>query len=108
MVMIRRHGPRGCLEENPTHQSLRLGGRYISLVKLSKTTGFDHGYLSYCFSGKRTPSVPNLRAIVAALGMGIDEFLAALDVRLAELKSKQDKDIETAHRYGKNIEKTAL
>lgn len=103
---MRRHGPRGCLEEKPTHQSIRLGGRYISLAKLHIATGFDHGYLSYVFSGKRSPSTPNARIIAQHLQMSLDEMLMAIDVRVSELAAKSDRSMDVARQHVQTRDQT--
>lgn len=92
-------GPRACLEYKPTHQSIRFAGRYISLVKLANEGGFDHGYLSYVFQGKRMPSIDYALRIAKCLGMGLEEWLEAIALRRAELKAAQDKQLEFARRH---------
>jgi transcriptional regulator with XRE-family HTH domain len=77
-----------CLEDHPTTKTVRLGGRFISLAKIEKETGLDHGYTSYIFSGKRTPSVPYAIKLAKALGMSIDDLLYAIAERQDDLEKK--------------------
>lgn len=100
-------GPRACLQDHPNVQTIRFGGRYINLSAIVEATGFDIGYISYVFSGKRTPSTPNLRLIAKTMGMGVDDFLECLDIRLAEVRAKREKNIEVARQFKADREKTA-
>ena len=50
----------------------------------------DQSYLSRIFAGKRYPSIPHARKIAAAIGMGLEEFLDAIDARNLELKERAE------------------
>lgn len=70
------------LESNPTGQSVRFHGTPINLTLLSHSVGLSPSHLSRIFSGKRTPSITAARKVSGALGMGLDEFLRKLEVKL--------------------------
>lgn len=78
-------GPRACLEDNPTSQSVRLCGRWVNLSELARNEGLDHGYLSKIFAGERVASTTYNRRIARGLHMTMDDLLEALDDRKADL-----------------------
>lgn len=88
MAKYMRCGPTSCLEDHPTTKTLRIGGRFISLTKLEKEAGLDHGYTSYIFSGRRTPSIPYAIKLAKALGMTIDDLLYAIEQHKQDLDEK--------------------
>lgn len=71
--------PTRCLEAKPTRQSIYFAGRHINLRAIQATAGIDHSYLSRIFAGKRTPRLPHVEKIAAALGMNRNDFLSALE-----------------------------
>ncbi len=75
MVMT-QNGP---WEMKPNRQSVMFAGRYISLLGIARTQNIDQSYLSRVFSGERSPSLNHARKLAAALGMGLEAFLDALD-----------------------------
>lgn len=78
-----------CIEEHPTTQTIKLGGRYIALRRLCTYTGVDEAYLSRILAGKRDPmrmSIGMALQISAALGMSIDELIQAILDRAEALK----------------------
>lgn len=78
-----------CIEEHPTTQTIRLGGKYISLRRLSRYTGVDEAYMSKMMAGKRDPMRMSLGValqIAAALGMSLDELIQAIVERARELQ----------------------
>jgi transcriptional regulator with XRE-family HTH domain len=88
-----RCGPISCLEHKPTHKTIRLGGRYISLTLIEREMGLDHGYVSYIFSGKRIPSIPYAEKLADALGMTLDDLLWAIRQRRKELDEKYQRQL---------------
>lgn len=74
----------GCIEKNPNAQSVRFNGNFINLSELHRLTGVDLGYLSKIMSGKRQPSLKVSRLIALELGIGLEEFLKAIDNRKAD------------------------
>lgn len=73
--------PASCLEAKPTAQSVEFGGKMVSVSKIARTQGIDRGYVSRILSGQRVPRIPHAKKIAAALGMGLEEFLAAIEAR---------------------------
>lgn len=71
----------GCIETNPTSQSVRLGEVYINLSQLSRTQNIDQSYLSRIMAGKRRPRIDHAQKIAGALGITIDRLLELLDDR---------------------------
>lgn len=94
----RRHkvGPTFFLENKPSHQSVRFGGRYISIRRLSEAHHLDHGYLSRIFNGSRKPTLTYLEIITNALGITVDEFREYVADRQAELEAKRRRYLESA------------
>lgn len=75
-------GPRAYLEDSPSHQSVRLGGRYINLKRLAEEQDLDPSYVTRIISGERpNPSLSYLQKIADALGMTIDNLLTAIRER---------------------------
>ena len=76
--------PTYCLVEKPHPHSVDFGGGYINLKMLSRATGVHHTHLSRVFNGLRPiPSVPYCRMLAEALGMGLTDFIDALEDRAA-------------------------
>lgn len=71
----------GCIEVNPTSQSVNLGGVYINLSVLARTQNIDQSYLSRIMAGKRRPRIDHAQKIAGALGITIDRLLELLDDR---------------------------
>lgn len=90
MAEPRRVGPRRYLEDNPTPQTVRFGGRYINLKRMAEGEDMNHSYLSYILSGKRTPALEYAEKIVEALGLtGLDELFECIRDRKDELRKRR-------------------
>ena len=66
---------------HPSRQSIQIGGKYVNLSAISRQQNIDHSYLSRIFSGERIPRITHARKIALAIGMGLEEFLDALESR---------------------------
>lgn len=88
LTQMLHRGPRFCLEDHPTGQSISFGGRYINLQKLSDMTGCNHPYLSKIFSGERRGSVDYLERMSDGLGMTLGDFRFAMRDHYENLKVK--------------------
>ena len=80
-----RSGPKSinsCYVLSPNKQTLPFAGRFINLSEISRRQGIDPSSLSRIFSGRREPTLPQIRKISSALEMQIQEFLDALDAHL--------------------------
>jgi transcriptional regulator with XRE-family HTH domain len=86
-------GPRAFLEDKPTPQSIKLGGRYINMLKLSEATGFSHSYVSRILAGKRSPTIPYLRKVAEALYMTVDDLLECIEDRRIELEQRRQEQL---------------
>lgn len=73
--------PKACLEKKPTKQSLFFSGAYINLHAIQRAQGVDLGLLSSIFRCKRQPTLTASKKISSALGMGLEAFLEALEIR---------------------------
>jgi len=83
-----------CIEDHPTTQTIKLGGKYIALRRLCNYTGVDEAYMSRMLAGKRDPmrmSVGLMLQIASALGMSIDDLIQAILERAAKLKQDRVK-----------------
>ena len=76
-----------CIEDNPTSQSIMLGGRYINLSALARTIEADQSYLSRILSGKRNPGVDLFSKIADALGTTMDQLRSDIQDRV-DVESK--------------------
>lgn len=89
--------PFACLVENPTKSSIIFGGKAINLSALARAQNIDPSYLSRIFSGVRTPRLDYVRRLSAALGMGLEDFLSALDDRIAGLRAADEALMKSYH-----------
>jgi transcriptional regulator with XRE-family HTH domain len=71
--------PTGCIEHNPTTQSVKFSGEYINLSEISRQVNIHQSVLSHIFAGGRRPSLNSATKISRALGMEIGSFVAALE-----------------------------
>jgi helix-turn-helix protein len=74
-----------------TSQNILFGGEFINLSEIGRITGVKPSHLSRIFSGSRELSLTNARNISRALGMTLDGFVQALDLRIDSLKNKTPK-----------------
>jgi transcriptional regulator with XRE-family HTH domain len=84
-------GKTGVFEKAPNSQSIRFAGTFINLSAISRTQGIDLSYLSRIFSGNRRPSLNMCQQISTCLGMGLEQFVGHLEVRVAQVKVERDK-----------------
>ena len=77
--------PISCLAQKPNRRSVYFNGVAISVEAIAIKQRLDQGYLSRIFSGKRVPSIAHAQMIAAALGMGLEDFIEALEERVKEL-----------------------
>ena len=75
------------LVANPNPQTVHFNGQAISLTALAKTVQVDTSYICRVFKGERVPTLKVLHKICAALGMGLEEFLKALQAHLTKSAS---------------------
>lgn len=67
------------IEPKPTTQTVYLSGVPVNLSAISRTLEVNQGYLSRIFAGKATPSIPLARKLSGVLGLGLEEFLKAIE-----------------------------
>lgn len=88
--------------EKPAINSVLLGGRYVSVQAISRVQGLDPSYVCKIINGKKDPTVKTARKIASAVGMGLEEFLDAVDERVKHLKAAEAKMVgEYKHRVRK-------
>lgn len=87
--------PSLCIEPEPDAYTIRLGGRYISLILLAKSTGFDRSHLSRVLSSKTAPSVVCAKTIAKSLGLldetgegSVDTLIGLIQTRKGEQDEK--------------------
>lgn len=89
--------PSGCIQTEPTGQSISLGGVWVNLSAISRSQGIDKSYLSRIFSGERpNPTISYIKKIAAAIGMSPDELMTALEDRY-DLIKKRHTEMEILH-----------
>jgi len=64
---------------HPSSQSVYFAGDYINLTDIAVASGLYPNHLSRIFSGKRRPTLNVAQKVSAALGMGLESFLEALE-----------------------------
>lgn len=67
------------IKRNQHQQGVKFAGISINLSEISRSHGIHVSHISRILSGKRVPSVDNARKIAASLGMGLEQFLYALE-----------------------------
>jgi transcriptional regulator with XRE-family HTH domain len=72
-------GPYFCLAEKPNMQSVLFGGKFINLSEIARRTDTTPSHLSLIFSRRRDPSLKKARQFARALGMGLEDFVEALE-----------------------------
>jgi hypothetical protein len=78
---VRERSPTtGVVVDKPNSQTVQFAGKSINLSAISRDQGIDKSYLSRIFNGQRMPTMPYARKIAASMGMGLEEFLDALQV----------------------------
>ncbi len=79
-------GGSGVFEKAPNAQTVRFAGKFINLSAIARAQGLDVSYLSRIFAGTRVPTLPYCIKIAAMLGLTLDEYVEAMEVRKRELK----------------------
>lgn len=87
-------GPRAYLEDRPTAQSIKLGGRFINAKNLAEGEGLCHSHVTRVLNGDRPCSVEYLQKLASALLMSVDDLLEAIHDR------KTDRSYQAARRLG--------
>lgn len=77
--------PTGCVDPNPTTQSVYLRGVAINMHAIHRVCGVDISYLSRIFSGERNPTLPYARRIAGAIGLTLDDFVDAIEERRRDI-----------------------
>lgn len=95
-------GPLSCIVSTPDSRTVRFRGQYINVSQIAVMQGLDKSYISRVFRGERDPSLATAKRIAACLGMGVGEFVEALDEHIQALRAA-DQTIVDEH-Y-KRIEK---
>lgn len=67
------------VEHNPTPQTVCFHGTHLNLSALARESGVHHSLVSRVFSGKRKLTLSTARRLSLALGMGLEEFISAID-----------------------------
>jgi transcriptional regulator with XRE-family HTH domain len=87
-------GKTGVFEKHPNTQTIPFANKFVNLSAIARAQNIDHSYLSRIFAGKRTPSLMYCKKISAVLGMSIDEFLVALEIRAREVKEEESRVLQ--------------
>jgi WD40 repeat protein len=80
------------------HTFTSFGGRNLNLSELARESGLRRAHLHHIFNFRRTPSLLYAIRLSRALGMSLDEFVAALARRRFELEGKDSDGSETSSR----------
>lgn len=88
----------------PAVNSISLGGKFLNLHAISRLTGISRGFVHAVVNGEKTPSTDYAQRIAAAIGMGLEEFLLAIDQRV-EQKEARAADILEAYKERRRREK---
>jgi len=69
-------------------KSITFAGRNLNLSELARESGLRRAHLHHIFNFRRTPSLVYAIKLSRAMGMSLDEFVAALARRKVELEEK--------------------
>ncbi len=83
--------PGEVIEKRAYRNSIHFAGRIVCISAIERACGLSAGTASRIFSGQRSGPVPVLRKVAAVLSMGLDEFLEAIDTRVAAIKKAEKK-----------------
>lgn len=86
----------GCVLDKPSINSILLGTKHINVNAICRLQGLDPSYIGKIINGKKIPTIATARKIAGAIGMGLEEFLDALDTRL-ELIAQHKKDVVSGY-----------
>lgn len=75
----------GVFLEKGNSRSVFFGGKYINILAIARTQNLDQSFVSQILRGNKAPSIATAIKISAALGMTVDEFIAAIEERKMEL-----------------------
>ena len=95
-------GPKAFLVEKPNSISVAFGGKHVNITELSRSQGLSISHVSRALSGNRDPSMPVFVKLASALGMTLDDFVAAVDDRKATIVGKTEASLR---RYKRVITK---
>lgn len=87
--------PTGCLERNPDSATVKLAGKHINMAAIARSQDIDRSYLSRILSGKREPTIPVAKKIAAALGLGLEELLEAIEQHVKEIRQADAAILQT-------------
>ena len=97
--------PSHCINSKPSSHSIRLGGEYISLSQLARSSGVECSYVSRILSGQRVPTRPTAHKLATALGMRLDDFHRAIEARKEILSRKRPVKRKERKAHIKRMEK---
>jgi|SRR5271157_2617282 len=83
--------PSGCLVLNPNPQSVRFAGRYVNINAIARSQDLSQSYVSKLLSGKRSPSILVAKKVAAALGMGLEDLLDAIEQRTKDSSNESQR-----------------
>jgi transcriptional regulator with XRE-family HTH domain len=82
-------GKSGVFEKSPNTQTTKFGGKFINISALARSLNMDISYLSRILRGSRVPKLSICKNIAAMMGMTLDEFSEALEVRQNEVEEHE-------------------
>ncbi len=74
-------GPKAFIVTEPNSISVEFGGTYVALSDLARSQGLSIPHVSRVLRGTREPSVNIMLKLSSALGMTLDDFVAAIQER---------------------------
>jgi transcriptional regulator with XRE-family HTH domain len=84
--------PSGCLVYDPNPHSVRFAGKYINISAIARSQRLSQSYVSKLLSGKRSPSIRVAKKVAAALGMGLEDLLEAIEQRTNDSPKESQRD----------------
>jgi transcriptional regulator with XRE-family HTH domain len=85
--------PSDCLVLDPNPQSVRFAGRYVNISAIARSQGLSQSYVSKLLSGKQSPSILVAKKVAAALGMGLEDLLEAIEQRTNDSPKESQRDL---------------
>ena len=90
----------GCILEVPTRDSVYFADMWINIKAISRSQNIAYSYVHHVINGvKENPSTRIAIKIASALGLGLEEFLEAVQVRKAQRLREAEETI--AHYEGR-------
>lgn len=101
--------PTSCIQAHPNAQTIWLRGKPINVRAVARSQGLDHSYVCKMMRAERDPgdmSVKIMMGIAAAVGMGLEDLIAAIYER-RDLLARRRAQARVDHHHRAAVEQAA-